>query len=113
MQLLVMVVDKERDLDDIFEAFVQIGIKGVTILESCGSGHLFTENLSIFGKLSKLADGRKRHNKTIFSIVRDPQTLEKAIEVVEEIVGDVNKPHTAVIFTIPLGIVKGLNSDCK
>lgn len=109
MQLLVMVVDKERDLDDIFEAFVQIGIKGVTVLESYGSGHLFTENLSIFGKLSKIADGRKRHNKTIFSIVKDPETLEKAIKMVREIVGDINKPHTAVIFTVPLGIVQGLN----
>lgn len=108
MQLLAMVIDKEKDLDEIFEAFVEIGIKGVTVLDSYGSGHLFTENLSIFGKLSKIADGRKKHNKTIFSIVKDPATLEKAIEVVKNIVGDINKPHTAVIFTVPLGIVKGL-----
>ncbi len=110
MQLLVMVVDREKDLDEIFEAFVDIGIKGVTVVDSYGSGHLFNENLSIFGKLSKIADGRKKHNKTIFSIVEDPQTLERAIEVGEQIVGDVNDPHTAVIFTIPLGIVRGLTN---
>ena len=110
MQLLVMVVDKEEDLDEIFEAFIKIGIKGVTVIDSMGSGHLFTENLSIFCKLSKLAEGRKKYNKTIFSIVEDPSMLEQAMEVVENIVGDINKPHTAVMFTIPLGIVRGLTN---
>ncbi|AZR72234.1 hypothetical protein BBF96_01765 [Anoxybacter fermentans] len=110
MQLLVMVVDKEEDLDEIFEAFIDIGIKGVTVLDSYGSGHLFTENLSIFGKLSSIADGRKKHNKTIFSIIEDPEKLEEAIEVVENIVGDLNQPHTAVLFTVPLGIVRGLTN---
>lgn len=110
MQLLVMVVDKDEDLDEIFEAFINIGIKGVTVLDSMGSGHLFNEDLSIFGKLSKLGDGRKKHNKTIFSIVEDPAKLEEAMDVVERIVGDLNEPHTAVMFTIPLGIVQGLTN---
>ncbi len=110
MQLLVMVIDKERDLDDIFEAFIDIGIKGVTVLDSMGSGHLYNEDLSIFGKLSRLGDGRKKHNKTIFSIVEDPAKLEEAIDLVEQIVGDLEQPHSAVMFTVPLGIVQGLTN---
>lgn len=108
MQLLVMVIDKEEDLDDIFEAFIDIGIEGVTVLDSWGSGHLYNEDVSIFGKLSRVGDGRKKHNKTIFSIVEDPAKLELAMETVEKIVGDITRPHTAIMFTIPLGIVRGL-----
>lgn len=108
MQLLVMVVDKEKDLDEIFEAFIDIGIEGVTVIDSWGSGHLYNEDISIFGKLSRLGDGRKKNNKTIFSIIEDPEKLEQAMAVVEDIVGDITQPHTAIMFTIPLGIVRGL-----
>lgn len=108
MQLLVMVVDQENALDEIFEAFIKIGIKGVTVFDSWGSGHLFNEDISIFGKLSRMAAGRKKHNKTIFSIIEDSSKLEEAIEVAEKIVGEMKAPQAAVTFTLPLGIVRGL-----
>lgn len=108
MQLLVVVIDQEEKLDDVFEAFKEIGIQGVTVFDSMGSGHLNTEDLTIFGRLAHLTGGNKKQNKTIMSVVENPDILEKAVRVVQEIVGDYNQPHTAFLFTIPLGTVKGL-----
>ncbi|MEC9488756.1 MAG: P-II family nitrogen regulator [Halanaerobium sp.] len=109
MQLLVVVIDQENKLDDVFEAFQEIGVSGVTVFDSMGSGHLDSEDLSIFGRLAHLTGSRKKHNKTLLSVIKSPEVLHKAVEAVEKIVGDFNRPHTAFLFTIPLGTVKGLS----
>ncbi|SJZ58579.1 P-II family nitrogen regulator [Selenihalanaerobacter shriftii] len=113
MELLVMVIEKNDDLDKILEKFQEIGIQGVTILDSMGTGHLLTEDISIFGRLMQFAEGNKKYNKTVFTIIKDERTMNKVVSTVEEVVGDIDHPHTALVFTIPLGMVKGLTNVDK
>ncbi|MBM7624434.1 hypothetical protein [Sporohalobacter salinus] len=108
MELLVAVVEDNDELDQILEGFKELGIHGVTILDSMGTGHLLTEDISIFGRLIQVAEGNKKHNKTLFTIIEDESILHQAINVVEDIVGDITQPHTALLFTIPVNFVKGL-----
>lgn len=108
MELLVSVVEDNDELDEILEKFKEIGIHGVTILDSMGTGHLLTEDISIFGRLIQVAEGNKKHNKTLFTIIEEEDTLHQAITVIEDTVGDINQSHTALLFTIPVNFVKGL-----
>ena len=110
MQLLVMIVDKREDLDEIFEEFIKFGIKGVTVIDSYGAGNLLAGKMSILGRLNKMTTSNKKPNKMIFSIIENPMKLERAMEMAENIVGDLKEPDSATIFTIPLGIVKGLTN---
>lgn len=111
MELLVMVIEEDEDLDKILEEFKKIGIQGLTILDSMGTGHLLTEDISIFGRLTKITEGNRKNNKTIFTIIKDERTMKKVVSTVEEIVGNIDHRHTGLIFTIPLNKVKGLTKE--
>jgi nitrogen regulatory protein PII len=110
MKLFVAVIEEEEDLDEILEAFKEIGIQGVTILDSMGTGHLLTEDVSIFGRLTKFTESNKKSNKTLFTVVKDERTMEKVVTIIEEIVGDLDHRHSAFFFTLSLNQVKGLTT---
>ncbi|MGA1794367.1 MAG: P-II family nitrogen regulator [bacterium] len=106
MKLLVLVLNKEEFLDEILEAFVEVGISGATIIDSVGMGHKLAYDIPIFAGLRKSLK-TSDYNKTIFSVVKDDETLEEAIRIIGEII-DLNEVGTCLLFVVPLLLVKGL-----
>lgn len=105
MNLLVIVLNEVNYLDDILEGFVEIGVKGATILDSQGMGAAITssgkgKDLFLSGIRSML-ENAKPYNKTIFAVIKDKDILQKAVELVENIAGDMSKPGIGFMFTIP------------
>ena len=47
-------------------------------------------------------------NKTIFTVVKEKELLDKAIAIVKSLCGDLCEPGKGVIFAIPLSFVDGL-----
>ena len=109
MKLLVLVLNKDELLDEILEAFVEVGITGATILDSVGMGHKLAYEIPIFAGLRKSIK-TSDYNKTIFSVVQDDETLEEAVKIIGEII-DFNETGTGLLFTVPLLMVKGLKSN--
>lgn len=109
MKLLVLVLNKEEYLDEILEAFVEVGITGATILDSAGMGRKLAYDIPIFAGLRKSIK-TSEYSKTIFSVVQNDETLEAVIDLVEEII-DLNEPGTCLLFVVPLLMVKGLKED--
>lgn len=109
MNLLVLVLNKEENLDEILEVFVEVGITGATILDSVGMGHKLAYDIPIFAGLRKSIK-TSDYNKTIFSVVQDDETLEEAIKLIGEII-DFEEPGTCLLFVVPLLMVKGLKSN--
>lgn len=110
MFLLVVVLNRKECLNNILKRFVEIGIKGATILESRGMGQAFMECESpVVGGLRNLIyDQCRPSNNTLFAVVENQEKADLAIREIEKIVGDLGKPGTGIAFTIPLGKVKGL-----
>ncbi len=106
MKLLVLVLNKEEYLDNILEAFVEVGITGATILDSVGMGHKLAYEIPIFAGLRKTIK-TSNFNKTIFSVVSNDEVLEEAIKLIDEIM-DLNEPGSCLLFVVPLLMVKGL-----
>ncbi len=106
MKLLVLVLNKEEYLNDILEAFVEVGMTGATILDSVGMGRTLAYNIPIFAGLRQSLK-TPDYSKTIFSIVQDDETLEAAINLIEDII-DFDEPGSCILFVIPLSMVKGL-----
>jgi nitrogen regulatory protein PII len=106
MKLLVLVLNKEEYLDDILEAFVEVGLSGATILDSVGMGHKLAYEIPIFAGLRKSIK-TSDYNKTIFSVVKDDERLEEAIKLIGEII-DFNEQGACLLFVVPLLMVKGL-----
>ncbi len=110
MQVVFIVLNKTGKLDELLKEFVEIGIKGATILESTGMGRLLVsadaEEIPFFSSLRIMLNEGKPFNKTIFSVVSDDQ-VPKLVETYEKVVGDLHQADTGIIFTMPVSFVKG------
>ena len=107
MKLLILFLNKVEKLEEVLEGFVEIGITGATVIDSIGMGHILSEEVPIFAGLRFMFAGAKPHNKTIFSVIKDEKE-EEAIRLLQKILGDLKKPGTGIVFTIPLDRVEGL-----
>ena len=112
MNVLFIIINKPEHLEDLLSKLMEVGIKGATILESQGMGfavnHGGHANQPFYGQIRSMIDNSRPYNKTIFTIIEDEELLEKAVNTVKEIVGDLNKLGVGVMFTVPIGKVYGM-----
>ena len=108
MQLLIAVINQEELLDEILAGFLDIGITGATVLRSEGMGRLLAHDIPIFAGLNSLIVRTRPQNQTIFSVIRDDAKVEQAITLVQQICGDLSRPATGIVFTVPISRAVGL-----
>ncbi|NLC10700.1 MAG: hypothetical protein GX767_00415 [Firmicutes bacterium] len=111
MYLFVLVLNKTEKLNKILEKFVDIGIRGATVLDSKGMGETIMECESpVVGGLRKLIFNQCRsQNNTIFSVVESLDKADAAVKEVEKIIGSLDEPGTGIYFVISLEKVKGVS----
>ena len=109
MKALFLILNKTEKLNDVLEAYVKVGIKGATVVDSQGMGSALSEsNLPMFGGfLRTVLDNNRPFNKVIFSVVKDAEVLNDAIAAVEDILGDMSKPGVGLMFVMPVDRVVG------
>jgi nitrogen regulatory protein P-II 1 len=110
MKLLILILNKVEKLEEVLEGFIEIGISGATVIDSVGMGHIISEEVPIFAGLRFMFAGAKPHNKTIFSVIKEEKE-EPVVRLLEKILGDLNKPGTGILFTIPVDRVEGLKPE--
>ncbi len=110
MQLLLIVLNKVEKLDEILEKLMEDGFTGATIINSTGMMKELAKNIEnypIFGTLRYLIDKDRDENKTIFMVLKDEQ-VEKAKEIIRKVIGDLSKPDSAILFTLPILSAEGV-----
>lgn len=111
MQLMVMVLNRVEVLDTLLEKLMEDGICGATILSSTGMVRELAksgEDFPIFGRsLRMLLDPERKESKTLFMVLTD-EKVEQAKKIIREVVGDLSKPDTGVIFTLPVLSTEGV-----
>lgn len=114
MYMVVVVLNKSEYLDDILERFVEVGITGATILESQGMASALVgrkeSEIPILGTLRGIIDSSRPYNKTFFSIVNSKELVDRAIDAVNGVLGDIEEPSTGLAFSIELDKVVGLRT---
>lgn len=112
MKLLLLVLNQVDKLDDLLDAWVAEGISGATILNSIGMLRELAgkdEYQPIFGSQWFLDNPERKESKTIFLVLNDEQ-IEKVKMVINDVIGDISKPDTAVLFTLPIFSAEGIES---
>jgi len=110
MQLLLIVLNKVEKLDRLLEKLMENGITGATILSSTGMARELAkhgEDYPIFGTLRFLINPDRKESKTIFMVLKDEQ-VDVVKKVVREVIGDLSKPDTAILFTLPVLSAEGV-----
>lgn len=110
MQLLLLVLNQTEKLDDLLEAFMAQGISGATIISSKGmvrelSSH--EEYEPIFASPWFMMNTDRKESKTIFLVLKNEQ-VDKARSIIHQVIGDMSKPDTAVLFILPVLSAEGI-----
>lgn len=110
MFMLIMVLDDSTQLNNVLMAWRTSGVKGVTVLESTGLNRVLPRETaqSAFAGFSQFfGSGRVGHN-TLFAVVSELDVAETAVAATEAVLGDLTKPHTGIIFAVPVAKAWGL-----
>ena len=111
MQLLVLVLNKTECLEELLERFVEINVKGATIIESTGMARALHDGGStgsILGSLRSLIDPERQQSKTVFCVVKD-EIVDDVRAVVDEVTGGLDHPDTGILFSVPTVFVDGIH----
>jgi nitrogen regulatory protein P-II 1 len=106
MKLIIFVLNQEERLEEILEAFLELGINGATILDSIGMGRILAHDIPIFAGFQNLLHDTRPGNKTILSVVPEKK-VERIIQAIEQIIGSLDEPGNGVFISLPIDMVKG------
>lgn len=107
MHLLIAVVNDPERVDEILSGYLELGIRGATIINSEGMGRVLSHDIPIFAGLQTLISRSRPQNRTLFSVLEDDK-IQPALDLLQEVCGDLTAPATGIAFTIPLDRVVGL-----
>lgn len=111
-QVLVTVLNKIELLDKLLIQFEEAGVSGATVISSVGMAHTLAEHeeshfISSFRAFFGVGHAE---SKTIFIVCSD-EMAEKAKDAVRQVVGDLSRPDTAIMFSVPLLGIEGISHN--
>ncbi len=111
--LVVLIVDDPDHCPAVLHAWEQAGVTGVTILESSGIGRLrqgsLREDLPLLPSLSEIFEGEEIRHRTLLSVVKEQEMVDEMVRLAQEVIGDLDQPHTGFLFVVPVIQAYGLN----
>jgi nitrogen regulatory protein P-II 1 len=109
--LVVLIVDNIDDCPKILSAWEEAGALGITILESTGLGRMrragLSEDLPLMPSMHDLYQFGEVHHRTLFSVVDSQEMVDKMVTAVEQVIGDLDDPHTGFLFVVPVSQTHG------
>lgn len=112
MFLIVLVVNDPYLCHDLLRAWKEAGVPGGTIIESIGLqralNHALSDSLPLMPTLGDIEKSEETRNRTIFSVVRDQETVDRVKAATEEILGSFKKEDTGFMFVVPVNQTFGM-----
>lgn len=111
MYLLVSILKQTQPLSDIIAGFANTGITGSTVLNARGMGRVLMQAKAasqLSDQINKVITDLESSNNLILTVIKDKETLDRAIEIVKSFCGDLGEPGKGILFALPLEVVEGL-----
>lgn len=106
--LLIVILDDLRFLPELLQAWREVGVPGVTIMESAGGYRTETWLTRVgLGALNRLLEAEELRRRTLLTLIEDDATLTRAIAEAERVVG-FERPHTGLLMVLPVLQARGL-----
>ncbi len=117
LNLLVAVLREEEKCQAVMERWHAAGVKGITMIASEGMGdmqdQLARDDVPLLPSLRSLFESSEISHRTVFSLIDDDATLERAIAGAIEVVGDFDVPDTGIMFVVPVLRAWGLQRHAE
>ena len=104
--MVVLVVNDVDDCPEIMDAWEAAGVLGITIFSSTGLGHVrkagLRDDFPIMPSLQDILDSEEVHHRTLMSVVDSQELVDKLVAIAQDILGDLDEPHTGFLFVLPV-----------
>ncbi len=112
MKLLILILKQIELISDLNDELASIGIHHGTIIDakSMTSGlRAWSDDSIIIGGLMRRAKNFEYNEECkMLMFVLDEDQIEPTKDTINNVIGDINKGGTAVMFTIPIDYAEGL-----
>lgn len=117
MRLFFYVLNKTEYLDTLLDEFAHNGICGATVIESTGMARILShkydeDELPFLASLRNFLNPERENSYVIFMIIQDDQ-LNKTVDLIEKVVGNLNKDNNGIAFSFPIDFAKGIVRNGK
>lgn len=106
MQILFIVLNDLSYLDKILEKFLDLHVRGATIMDSQGMAAAIMQNEGLHSLLSgpfaRSLENNQKSSKTIFTVIPEEEKVNEVVKTVQEIVGESHKKVVGFMFTLPV-----------
>lgn len=106
MKLVILVLNKAELLEDVIEYFVEVDIRGATILDSVGMGKILAYDIPIFAGFRDIMAGSRSNNKTILTTV-PADRIDEIMDGMDRIV-HFDQPGTGVAMVLDVAKTYGI-----
>jgi len=110
--LVVFIVDDIDDCPAILDAWEAAGVLGVTILPSSGLGRVrragLRDDMPLLPSLQDLMGSEEEQHRTLLSVVDSQELVDKMVAIAQQIIGNLDNPHTGFLFVLPVIQAYGL-----
>jgi nitrogen regulatory protein PII len=111
MYLLVSILKQTQPMSDIMAGFAKIGITGSTVVKGSGMGRVLMQtrvSLLTSDHINKVITDLESANNIVLTVIKNKETVDKAVEIVKSYCGDLCEPGKGILFALPLEVVEGL-----
>jgi len=114
MYMILFVLHDPECLDAVLNAWDSAGVGGITILPSTGLARFrakgaWRDDLPLIPSLEDFHEHIENLNRTLITIVKDDEMVDKVVAATESVVGDLDLPNTGILAVMPLARTFGLN----
>lgn len=106
MEILFVVLNDLRYLDEIFEKFLELKVRGATMIDSQGMAAAIMQNeglMSIMsGPFSRSFEHAERTSKTLFTVIPEPEKVKEVVQAIQDIMARSKKEIVGFMFTLPV-----------
>lgn len=107
MQILFIVLNDLSFLDAILEKFVELKVRGATIIDSQGMARAIMKNEDVFqmllsGPFAHSISNESSSSKTIFTVIPEEEKVKEVVQAVQAITQMSEKPVIGFMFTLPV-----------
>lgn len=102
MKLLIIILNKEKYLDDLLSSLVEVGIIGATVIEATRMTEILANDIPIFAGLRQLSRGGRSYNKVIIAPLGRTEIVTDLLNILRDLNIDLSNPEIGFLFTIPI-----------
>jgi hypothetical protein len=113
MKMILFVLNDPTKVMGLLNAWKEAGAGGATVLFSTGMGRLhlsgaLRDDLPLMPSLSDFYDHDEKLSRTLFTIVKDEETVRRVLAATRALVGDLDQPDTGFLVVLPVDQAEGL-----